>query len=102
MVGWTQWGHRMKWALPVAVDALALVAGLVWLADRMSDEDRTITLAAVAGSLGLNALGQLVESARRGASGTFSPACAEPDVAKPMRAPARVVLPCGRWRASAS
>ncbi|MCT2544307.1 DUF2637 domain-containing protein [Streptomyces atratus] len=67
-VGWVQsWRDvQMSWSLPVAVDALALVAGAVWLANRMSKQARrlarTVTLAAVLGSIGLNALGHLVQS----------------------------------------
>ncbi|MFF4181445.1 DUF2637 domain-containing protein, partial [Streptomyces sp. NPDC001750] len=67
-VGWVQaWGRvRMSWSLPIAVDALALVAGAVWLASRMSEQARSlarwITLAAVLGSVGLNAIGHLVQS----------------------------------------
>ncbi|MFG2833149.1 DUF2637 domain-containing protein [Streptomyces sp. NPDC048434] len=65
-VGWTQWDGRMAWALPVSVDALALVAGAVWLSQRVSrraqDLARTVTLIAVFGSVVLNSVGHLVES----------------------------------------
>jgi hypothetical protein len=65
-VGWTQWDGRMAWALPVAVDALALVSGVAWLARSIGARARTlaqkVTLAAVVGSVGLNALGHVVES----------------------------------------
>ncbi|MEV8334433.1 DUF2637 domain-containing protein [Streptomyces niveus] len=67
-VGWVQkmGPVEMSWSLPVVVDALALVAGAVWLSPRMGMEARDlargVTLAAVLGSVGLNALGHLVES----------------------------------------
>lgn len=65
-VGWTQWGGLMAWSLPVSVDALALVAGVAWLARGVSDEARSLarwmTLSAVVSSVVLNAVGHLVES----------------------------------------
>ncbi|MER7050544.1 hypothetical protein [Streptomyces jumonjinensis] len=65
-VGWVQWSGRLAWSLPVAVDVLALVAGGVWLSRQMSrqarDLARAVTLAAVAASVILNAVGHLVAS----------------------------------------
>ncbi|MEW1854654.1 DUF2637 domain-containing protein [Streptomyces albidoflavus] len=65
-VGWTQWDGLMAWVLPVSVDALALVAGAVWLAKGTGESAtrlaRQVTVVAVLGSVGLNAVGHLEES----------------------------------------
>lgn len=60
-VGW----HRyLAWSLPVSVDALALVAGVAWLAAGVTAKartlGRTLTLLSVVTSVTLNALGHLV------------------------------------------
>ncbi|MFE9335105.1 DUF2637 domain-containing protein [Streptomyces sp. NPDC006925] len=60
-VGWAGW---LRWALPVAVDVLALVAGVAWLAAGVAPGarqlGRTLTLVSVAVSVLLNAIGHLV------------------------------------------
>lgn len=60
------WGERMRWSLPVTVDVLALVAGLVWLSAGVSDAARSLgrwlTLVTVVGSVVLNAVGHLVST----------------------------------------
>jgi hypothetical protein len=60
------WGERLRWSLPVSVDVLALVAGLVWLAGGVPDAARQLgrwlTLVTVVGSVVLNALGHLVST----------------------------------------
>jgi hypothetical protein len=60
------WGERLRWSLPVAVDVLALVAGLVWLAGGVPQAARKLgqllTLVTVLGSVILNAIGHLVST----------------------------------------
>jgi hypothetical protein len=60
-VGWTS---PLHWALPVAVDVLALVAGVAWLASGVSPAarklGRTLTLVSVVVSVALNAISHLV------------------------------------------
>jgi len=60
------WGEQMKWSLPIAVDVLALVAGLVWLTAGLPEAARKLgqwlTLVTVVGSMVLNATGHLVST----------------------------------------
>jgi hypothetical protein len=60
------WHEPLHWALPVAVDLLALVAGLAWLAASVPQAARklgcVLTLVSVAGSVALNAIGHLVDT----------------------------------------
>ncbi|MCW5254719.1 DUF2637 domain-containing protein [Streptomyces sp. SHP 1-2] len=60
------WGDTMKWSLPVAVDVLALVSGLVWLTAGLPEAARRLgcwlTLVTVVGSMVLNATGHLVST----------------------------------------
>jgi hypothetical protein len=60
------WGEKLRWSLPVAVDVLALVAGLVWLAGGVPQAARKLgqrlTLVTVVGSVILNAVGHLVST----------------------------------------
>ncbi|MET7575570.1 DUF2637 domain-containing protein [Streptomyces sp. NPDC005492] len=60
------WGHVMKWSLPVSVDVLALVSGLVWLTAGLPEAARKLgrwlTLVTVVGSMVLNATGHLVST----------------------------------------
>lgn len=66
-VGWTAtFGLiSMSWALPVSVDALAIVGGLAWLASPKGSTARTagfyVTLGAVTASVVMNGAGHLVE-----------------------------------------
>lgn len=66
-VGWTQTVGplSMGWALPIAVDALALVGGLAWLTTPKDSGARQAgvwtTVGAVAASIVLNGAGHLVE-----------------------------------------
>lgn len=66
-VGWTQTvgSLSMGWALPVSVDALALVGGLAWLTTPQDSGARQAgvwtTVGAVAASIVLNGAGHLVE-----------------------------------------
>ncbi|MGC4979028.1 DUF2637 domain-containing protein [Streptomyces sp. DT199] len=60
------WGEIMKWSLPVSVDVLALVSGLVWLTAGLPESARKLgcwlTLVTVVGSMVLNATGHLVST----------------------------------------
>jgi hypothetical protein len=60
------WGEVMKWSLPVSVDVLALVSGLVWLTAGLPESARKLgcwlTLVTVGGSMVLNAIGHLVST----------------------------------------
>lgn len=60
------WGEVMKWSLPVSVDVLALVSGLVWLTAGLPEAARSLgqwlTLVTVGGSMVLNAIGHLVST----------------------------------------
>ncbi|WP_331756788.1 DUF2637 domain-containing protein [Streptomyces sp. NBC_01506] len=60
------WGREMKWSLPVSVDVLALVSGLVWLTAGLPEAARRLgmwlTLVTVVGSMVLNAVGHLVST----------------------------------------
>lgn len=60
------WGEVMKWSLPVSVDVLALVSGLVWLTAGLPEAARSmgqwLTLVTVVGSMVLNATGHLVST----------------------------------------
>ncbi len=60
------WGREMKWSLPVSVDVLALVSGLVWLTAGLPEAARKLgcwlTLVTVGGSMVLNAIGHLVST----------------------------------------
>lgn len=60
------WGAKMRWSLPVSVDVLALVSGLVWLAAGVPLKARSLgqwlTLVTVIGSVVLNAVGHLVST----------------------------------------
>lgn len=60
------WGREMKWSLPVSVDVLALVSGLVWLTAGLPEAARRLgcwlTLVTVGGSMVLNAIGHLVST----------------------------------------
>ena len=60
------WGEQMKWSLPVSVDVLALVSGLVWLTAGLPEGARKLgcwlTLVTVGGSMVLNAIGHLVST----------------------------------------
>ncbi|MFF4709771.1 DUF2637 domain-containing protein [Streptomyces sp. NPDC001297] len=60
------WGAKMRWSLPVSVDVLALVSGLVWLAAGVPVKARSLgqwlTLVTVIGSVVLNAVGHLVST----------------------------------------
>ncbi|WP_435124504.1 DUF2637 domain-containing protein [Actinacidiphila sp. bgisy144] len=57
------WGRVLAWSLPVAVDVLALVAGLAWLAGGAGRVlGRSLTLISVAVSVVLNSLGHLVST----------------------------------------
>ncbi|MFJ2477753.1 DUF2637 domain-containing protein [Streptomyces sp. NPDC087659] len=60
------WGEEMKWSLPVSVDVLALVSGLVWLTAGLPEAARSLgrwlTLVTVGGSMVLNAIGHLVST----------------------------------------
>jgi hypothetical protein len=60
------WETPLHWALPVAVDVLALVAGVAWLAAGVADAarslGRTLTLVSVVVSVVLNAIGHLVST----------------------------------------
>lgn len=60
------WGREMKWSLPVSVDVLALVSGLVWLTAGLPEAARSLgrwlTLVTVGGSMVLNAIGHLVST----------------------------------------
>lgn len=60
------WGEVMKWSLPVSVDVLALVSGLVWLTAGLPESARKLgcwlTLVTVVGSMVLNATGHLVST----------------------------------------
>ncbi|WP_121832811.1 DUF2637 domain-containing protein [Streptomyces sp. S1] len=61
------WGEKMRWSLPVSVDVLALVSGLVWLTNGLPEAARALgrwlTLVTVVGSMVLNATGHLVSTA---------------------------------------
>ncbi|MFB6726831.1 DUF2637 domain-containing protein [Kribbella sp. NPDC056345] len=58
------WGDGSAWLLPVCIDALALGAGRVWLAERYTAEARgfakAASLAALAVSIAGNAVGHIV------------------------------------------
>ncbi|MCZ4103813.1 hypothetical protein, partial [Streptomyces sp. H39-C1] len=61
---WVGWASPLHWALPVAVDVLALVAGVAWLAVGVAPAarslGRTLTLVTVVVSVVLNAISHLV------------------------------------------
>ncbi|WP_189879271.1 DUF2637 domain-containing protein [Streptomyces bluensis] len=57
------WGTVLAWSLPVSVDALALVAGLAWIAAGVGRKlGQVLTLTTVAVSVILNAVGHLVST----------------------------------------
>lgn len=57
------WGAVLAWSLPVSVDALALVAGLAWIAAGVGRKlGQVLTLTTVAVSVILNAVGHLVST----------------------------------------
>ncbi|MDO0936514.1 DUF2637 domain-containing protein [Streptomyces sp. DG2A-72] len=57
------WGAVLAWSLPVSVDALALVAGLAWIAAGAGQSlGRVLTLTSVAVSVILNAVGHLAST----------------------------------------